>query len=382
MLTNYGLTQDPFAIVPDGPVDNWAGREELKEDLMDLVMGVRASDIGSTEFLVLHGELGAGKSHALRYLKTQIEKPGSTFNSLAIYVERPRVSAKLNFLELHKFIIAEIGRDRIKVFCANVKEEIDITISELAAAAGFGDEPNKSSFEPRAIEGIKKNNRNMAQLLRRGASQPDKVFDFLSGAIKCDGSEYEGKIDSDFMAAKVLGDLLRVLTSELRPERRIFESVYIFIDECEILFDAKATESDPVFSGFRELINGLPYGLGLILSFSAATALIEAYMPQHLLKRMTHDFIEVPMLEDGQAIQFLKEQLNTFRPVDCPYQGTFYPFSEAAISHIVENQTTLTPRNLFKDCRRVLERAIRRHKLEPGEEITQDLAERILEHRR
>ena len=53
------------------------------------MLGVRASDIGSTEFLVLHGELGAGKSHALRYLKTRIEQRDSEFQSLAIYVERP-----------------------------------------------------------------------------------------------------------------------------------------------------------------------------------------------------------------------------------------------------------------------------------------------------
>jgi hypothetical protein len=245
VLTAYGLTQDPFAIVPDGAVDNWPGRKELKEDLMDLVMGVRASDIGSTEFLVLYGELGAGKSHALRFIKTQIEKPDSHFQSLAIYVERPRVSAKLNFFELYKYIISEIGREKIRSFCMCVKQEMDIIVDEIAAAAGYGDVADKSSFGQRAIESIKKNDRSMVQLLRRGATQPDKIFDFLSGAIKCDGPEYEGKIDSDFMAAQVLGDFLRVLTSELRPDRRIFESVYIFIDECEILFDAKATESCP-----------------------------------------------------------------------------------------------------------------------------------------
>jgi hypothetical protein len=38
----------------------------------------------------------------------------------------------------------------------------------------------------------------------------------------------------------------------------------------------------------------------------------------------------------------------------------------------------LTPRNLFINCKRVLERAIRRHDLQPNEEISRDLAERIL----
>ena len=157
--------------------------------------------------------------------------------------------------------------------------------------------------------------------------------------------------------------------------------MYLFVDECEILFDAKATESDPVFSGFRELINGLPYGFGLVLSFSAATSLVEAYMPQHLLKRMTHDFIEIPMLEDEQAIEFLCDQLNSFRPDGWKHENRFYPFAREVTEYVVENQTTLTPRNLFKDCRRILERAVRRHRLPPGEEITRDLAEQILHYR-
>src|SRR5687768_10414751 len=104
-LEDFDLTQDPFPIVPDGPVHNWAGREELKLDLVDIVKGVRGRDIGITEFVVLHGEYGAGKSHALRYLRTLIAEDKNEFNSLAIYLEGPRVANKLNFLELQRHII-------------------------------------------------------------------------------------------------------------------------------------------------------------------------------------------------------------------------------------------------------------------------------------
>ena len=378
MLDKYGLKKDPFAIVPDGPVENWAGRTDLKDNLMDLILGVRASDIGSTEFLVLHGELGTGKSHALRYLHTQTKKRSGKFHSLAIYLERPRVSAKLNFLELYKYIIGAIGRKEIKKICRAIGRKIDEVAQELAEEAGCGNDPD--SFESKAIDAIKSNNQSMVKLLKQGAASEEAVFEFLSGAAKCSSSEYEGKIDSDFMAAKILGDFFRSITSDLGGERRVYQSVYLFVDECEILFDAKPTESDPVFSGFRELIDGLPYGLGLIISFTAATALIEAYMPQHLLKRMTHDFIEVPILEDKQAIEFVKEQLNDFRPPRSKHRGSFYPFAQETIEYIIENQTSLTPRNLFKDCRRILERSIRRHGLEPGEEISKELAEEILHY--
>src|SRR5438874_2813863 len=88
---DFDLKHDPFPIAPESSVTNWAGDQELKDDLVDIVKGVRARDIGVSEFVVLYGELGAGKSHALRYLRTLICDHSEDFNSLAIYLERPRV---------------------------------------------------------------------------------------------------------------------------------------------------------------------------------------------------------------------------------------------------------------------------------------------------
>lgn len=382
-LEDFDLNQDPFPIVPDGPVHNWAGREDLKEDLIDLVKGIRGRDIGVTEFVVLHGELGAGKSHALRFLKTMIDeetaKPDGDFKSLAIYLERPRVANKLNFLELHKYIVRMLGRERVKSYCEQVKTHFDEVVSDIAKNAGHPNIKDKSSFFEPAFERFPANDQEMVRLLVRGANNGTKVFEFLLGTEKCDGEEYEGKIDSDFMAAKILSDFFRVLTSELQPKKRVLESVYLFIDEGEVLTEAKVSESELVFSGFRELINGLPYRFGLVISFSVATALIEAIMPNHLLKRMTRQYIEIPMLDDDDAIRFLREQINFYRTPNSTHVGEFYPFTEGAIDYIVKNTTTVTPRNLFMDCKRVLERAIRRYDLQPGQAIERDVAERILQ---
>ena len=355
-----------------------AGRTDLREDLIDLVKGVRARDIGVTEFAILHGEYGAGKSHALRFLKTLIDEDHKHFCSLAVYLERPRVASKLNFLELHKYLIRTLGRDRVKEFCQKVKTTMDKTIDELADAAGLGAFPNKSSFVEPAINTVRNQDRSMVRLLMRGAGESSGVFEFLTGLQKCDGEEYEGKIDSDFLAAKVLSDLFRVLTSELRIDERVFESVYLFLDEGEVLVDAKSTESELVFSGLRELINGLPYRFGLVISFSAATALIEAIMSQHLLNRMTVPYIEIPMLQESDAKEFLRSQIDYFRVDGSAYRGSFYPFDEDAIHLIIEHGGTLTPRNLFIQCKRVFERAIRRHGLDSGDMITKDIAEKIL----
>ena len=375
---SFELKGDPFPIVPDGPVHNWAGRDELREDLIDLIKGVRARDIGVTEFAILHGEYGAGKSHALRYLKTLVEEDTKQFDSIAIYLERPRVATKLNFLELQRYVVHTIGREQIKSFCKQVKQLTDITVQELAKEKGLEDFDDQSTIIESAIKELPGKDQNMVRLLRHGVTNGTAVFDFLSGTTACNQSGYEGRIDSDFLAASVLSDLFRVITSELRPNERIYESIYLFLDEGEVLLDAKATESELVFSGLRELINGLPYRFGLLISFSAATALIEAIMSQHLLKRMTWPYIEVPMLDESHAKDFLRAQLDDFRIEGSQYGGTFYPFDEDTIDLLVETTQPATPRNLFIRCKRVFERAVRRYKIKPGEKITRDIAEQIL----
>ena len=379
MLQRYDLKRDPFAIVPDDDVKNWAGNYELRDDLIDIVSGVRSRDVGSSEFVVLHGELGSGKSHAMRYLTTHIENNKSEFRSLPIYVERPRVAPKLNFLELYKYIIIQIGKDELTEICKEVDKQIQEATKVQAEKANmkFDSRHHMGTFESIVLN-EQKGIGNMLTLLKYGASNNGEVFEFLTGKAQCPCDGYDGIINSDFMAAKILGEFIKTLTSNLGSVESVYESVYLFVDECEILFDAKVTESDPVFSGIRELINSVPYGLGIFLSFSAATALIEAYMPQHLLKRMTYSFIEIPMLENSEAVDFIKDQLDWFRTENSKHKGTLYPFSNEAMLYIVERLTTLTPRNLFRDCRRVLDRAIRRHGLTPDESISSEIAEEIL----
>ncbi|WP_295216135.1 hypothetical protein [uncultured Brevundimonas sp.] len=381
-LNDFDLSEDPFPIVPDGPVHNWAGREDLKEDLLDLVQGVRARDIGVTEFAVLHGELGAGKSHALRFLKTRITdesaKPEGDFRSLAIYIERPRVANKLNFLELQRYIIRQIGRDRIAGYAHEVHEHISTRARAIAAEKGMPPGGDLTSFRSLAVEEFRPNDRAMVKLLDATKLDDHKLYSFLLGEAGAPQGDYEQKVDSDFMAAKAISDLFRILTSDRRDAPPILESIYLFIDESELLLEAKASESELVFAGLREMINGLPYRFCLILSFSAATALIEALMPTHLIKRMTRHYIEVPTLSDDEAVEFVRAQLNTFRDPASQWYGTFYPFTEEAVRRIVANQNSITPRTLFMAAKRVLERALRKENLQPGDEITEEMADSIL----
>ena len=63
------LTSNPFTLVPGRRVTVWAGYKELQQQLLDIVKSCRSDQVGLSEFVVLHGDYGAGKSHALRYLE-------------------------------------------------------------------------------------------------------------------------------------------------------------------------------------------------------------------------------------------------------------------------------------------------------------------------
>jgi hypothetical protein len=376
---DFELRQDPFPIAPESSVENWAGDHELRDDLVDIVKGVRARDIGVSEFVIIHGEFGAGKSHALRYLKTKITEDPNEYNALAIYLERPRVANKLNFELLSRYIVQQIGRDRIAAYCVKISAILDELVQEIAESKDMAATRDKSSLYEIAYERFRESDRGMIRLLVSGTQPGSRVFEFLSGAEKAEVSgTYESKIDSDFMAAKVLADFFRILTTELKPGRFVQEAVYLFIDECEMLLEAKSSESELVFAGLREVINGIPYRFCLMMSFTAATALIEAIMHNHLLKRLTRSYFEIPMLDDDLARSFLRSQLDFFRPEGSNKKGSFYPFSEEAIDAIIEHEVGLTPRSLFIDCKRVFERAVRRYDLQPGEEISRDVAGKVL----
>jgi hypothetical protein len=377
-FADFGLRQDPFPIAPESSVENWAGDHELRDDLIDLVKGVRQRDIGVTEFAVIHGEYGAGKSHALRFLKTYIDNRPNEFDALAIYVERPRVSSKLNFELLSRYIFQQIGRERIQSYCRKVRDILDAVVQEIAVEMNRPDARDKATFLEEAYDRIREADRPMVRLLASGTQPGSKIFEYLTGQERCDAADsYEGKVDSDFAAAHVLGDFFRVLTSPIAKGEAVKEAVYLFIDECEMLIEAKTSESDVVFSGLRELLNGNTYRFCLIMSFSAATALIEAVMQSHLLKRLTRPYIEIPMLSDALARQFLRTQLDFYR-LTPEFVGTFYPFSDEAVEAIIEHENSLTPRNLFIDCKRVFERALRRYDLRPGETISADVVGKVL----
>lgn len=378
MLKDYGLTDNPFPITPQGFIHNWAGRQELKDDLIELIKGPRAKDIGVSEFAVLHGELGTGKSHALLYLKTKIqENTSNEFDSEVVYIERPMVASKTSFLELVRYIFHCLGQKKISHFSRTIYDKFNELVEKKSTELGFGQNYDTTPFFQKTLEDFCEEDQFMIRLLYHGKDDPEGLYSYFTSPTECPLSGVREKIDSDFIASKRLASFIRVLTQDFPDNTHILEAFYLFVDEFEIALEMKSNERDSLFSGFRELINEVPYRFCLLWSFSASAALIEAVIPRHLMKRMTRSFIEIPSLSEDEAYSFMISQIQSFH--DSSYENPCHPFSEEALNFIIQHAESTTPRDLFIIARRVLERSIKREGLEPNEEISATMAERILQ---
>src|SRR5437868_3914466 len=92
ILSASGFRANPFRIVPPAEMDNilWAGDRQPIEILTDAARSPRADNLGTSEFVVLFGEFGSGKTNALKWLFKQLTADGE----LVAYLIKPSVADK------------------------------------------------------------------------------------------------------------------------------------------------------------------------------------------------------------------------------------------------------------------------------------------------
>ena len=348
---NFGLKSSPFGAVPGTEIVNWAGLHSTKRTLSNFVSSVRPDDIGTSEFIVLYGEYGAGKSHALRFFTNSINMRE---DGCAIYMSEINLGGKLSFASLYAGIIHEFSKGAMGRFVDLVKEAVQKSAKELEI-----EQTVKISSEV-AID-------NLVE---------EKDRDFVERILN--GREFLKKTNNDFEAAQILSSLLRVMTTPIGSQKPPYKAVYLFLDEVESALDAKAEEQNKFFSGIRSIINAVPQHFGLALSFTLQAATLEAALPPYLRERLTRPMIQCEQLSNESAKVFVKEYLECMRPEGYSVSQPFYPFSEAAIDAIFARDAALFPRKILLNMRRVFERSVNQKSLQPGEEISRDMVDEIL----
>lgn len=357
--SDWNLKNSPFQhIANEAEATVWAGMPKVKSSIDDIIRSVMPNNVGSSEFVTIYGEYGGGKTHALRYFEREIKDKGygHTF-----FVGKARMSETLRFAEIFNSVISkESDTDFFRQLAKKIRESIKSQM--LLDSVTEHEEIIDSKFVA--------SNRPMVQCLWDiGKNESERsLHPYL-----------QVKATDDYGAALKLAALLSVMTTPIGEQPAPYPAVYFFIDEMEDVFEVKLVQTLSFFNALRELINNVPEHFALICAYGAGAAYLEAQLPIAIQDRQTRPIVELPPLSNDDAKIFIREYLVGKRIKEMPIDS-FFPFSEGAIDALLELHNEPYPRRIILGMRRIFERATRSGEVQPMEEISKEIAEKILSY--
>jgi hypothetical protein len=142
--TSCNLTTNPFRSNPthesDPRMNIWVGYEKEKKVLVKYLERTRADQVGNVNFVMIYGDYGTGKSHALLWSKHQIlEKRRAEFSSVVFYVQTLKKDAgKLSFAGALREDI--LSRSNLVVEVLRYRQFLEECVVEYKRDKGLGPE--------------------------------------------------------------------------------------------------------------------------------------------------------------------------------------------------------------------------------------------------
>ena len=383
-LTGYGLAANPFNIVP-ADANHWSGRDRERRLLWDVVRSVSYDDNGLSEFAILIGDWGSGKTHALKYLAGRVNKWQPEMGAVAVMVPKVKLGPKVRWLDIYRLIVKQhLGRDFFVSLAARFMDLMSDCAEELSENVDASTyrrviQSDANHFVDRVIGRLEDEDQPYAKLLLSAADGVEDAITYLT-----EGSQLPNHINlpkavkNDYDAVQVLAGIFRVMTLPVMKRAPVYKAVHLSIDEVEELLEVKATEQAEFWFGTREMINRVPARMAFLLAFSAEAPMLEATMAPAVQERKTRKDVIFEAFSPGDASNFVERQLGHFRPEVWRIRQSFHPFTADAVDYVLEQTVPLVPRRIFVALRQVLDKAIRHYNLAPGDEVDRSLAEKIV----
>lgn len=366
---DFGLQPNPFQILPtDDSIRCWAGMPEVRRTLEDVITSVQPDDIGGQEFVIIHSPLGGGKTHAFRFFKREIEEESK--RGYAFFVGKVRLGPKPSFLGLFQSII----RENHAILPKLVRHVQDAITSKEKSTRKSGTTLTEPELREQVINDmVSVDDVSLVLKLMTPGLTEKRSEDIVSVLTERDVSD-------DYSAASRFASLIRLMTSSMGGNPAPYKAAYVFFDEVEDMLNLRYADLFLFWSALRELINRTAGNrCAIFLAFTvAAAADLDAQIEPFLTERLTRPYIPMKQLDDEAAKGFIKEYLHSIRLRGEKVKQPFFPFSEDAVSYLVERNQEIVPRKLLKDMLVVFNRATKRGKVSSGEEISRDVAEEIL----
>lgn len=383
-LIDYGLKKNPFTTVPTD-VDHWSGRDRERDLLHDVYQSVLYGDSGLSEFVIIVGEWGSGKTHALEFFRQFVNVQRPDMEAKAILVPKVKLGPKVSWLELYRHIVKQhLGREFFRDLATRFRDLVTTCADELSNAVDRATlqrsmKEDPEHFRKKVVSELAPEDQPYAMLLLYVAEGSEAALTYLTEGVKGPSNiDLPKDIKNDYNAVQILAGIFRVMTLPIQKKPPVYRGVHFAIDEVEELLEVKATEQAEFWFGTRELINRVPERMAFLLSFSTDVPMLEAIISDAVYDRTTRKNVALEAFSSEDGKEFVRRQLEYCRPADYDAPQPFHPFTADAVDYVLEQTVSLVPRKIFLPLRQVLERAIRREGLEKGDEIDRALAEAIM----
>jgi uncharacterized protein YqgV (UPF0045/DUF77 family) len=369
LLERSNFSELPFHPVPRADHAIWAGSLETRDELLRVINEVKPDSVELSHLVLVYGEYGSGKTHALKYLTSKLKGNGSFITA---YLEKPKVERKASFHGIVKEVIKQIGerplRKAVEPLVTYIKTEAkrQAATTDLTTVDGSLD-----LHVQRVTDDVK---RNLQEELN---PQFPELLDLFQGLVEEDPNAWRyftGKptaaslskyhltapMEDDHDALRVLSGIYRVLTTKYPQiaNTPVYDAAYLFVDEMESLLDMKSDEIISIRTGFRDLFNACTEHFCLILASTAENAsLFHGLLEEALMVRITAEPVHIVSHDEvADGVRFVRDLLEHYRAGTPP--TPYHPFTEEGLSNLVE-RTGLprTARKLITNCRRAWEQS-------------------------
>lgn len=338
------LTGNPFRTNPAADADPrqgiWVGYPNERELLTKFLERSLAEKVGNVNFILIYGDYGVGKSHALLWSQYQIlHAKKDEFKSLAYYIKTMmKDKAKMSFAIAFEEDI--VNKSNIISDIMHFNQFVNECIVDFKRENGLGPEVSSEKVAEQLVPSME-----MLNLLRQILNSKDEasVRELLSP-------------NGDHAAMLLFCRLTNLFVYPFvlqTGKRRFKQAVYLFMDEMDELAQCSAKEAREVNTLIRQIYDQCPNCFFLGLGFTATSAEIGVLFADYVLSRVSKQIV-LEYLQPDEAKVFIKEILNYAR-VDHKKKINYFPFTEDAITATVSQIVSITPRKIVNMMQQIIE---------------------------
>lgn len=342
------LQDNPFRSNPNFAADPraqiWVGYEEQKKQLDRYLNRSLADQVGNVNFLMLYGDYGTGKSHALLWAQNRVlHEKKDIFDAVCYFIPTLRKDkGKLTFAGA--FLGDLLERSTLMADVQAFHGFLVECVTKCREANGYKreDVTNEKIIEE-LIPAVELN--NFAKEIHK-CTDDQNFYDILAP---------NGL--TDYQAMMIFTRLVNLFVHEMQisseDSKRFKKGAYLLIDELDDLGRATVKEAREVNDLLRHIYDNCPNCFCMVIALSAEISQLTVYFFDYILSRI-HRQIELTVLDKNDAVNFVKEILKSNR-LSSKGKSGFFPFEQSAIDSIASQLTEITPRKIVDTMQQIME---------------------------